>query len=383
MSKTKQYSRRVTTPFGLLAVEDFSQTWEVSTLRDDAGHLVLQELPYSKSHYSNRYLKYGLDNTGRYIFPSAYGYLTPNGPNRAIIERNGRAANNRAYGKFVRSLRNDQGASLGVTLASFGQSLDMIGSKASAVSRMFDRGPVVKPGRKSTLKGRVADSYLEWIFGWTPLYGDMVDSLTTAITHDPSRDVCRVKGVGTARLTDTLRFDNEFSQFIVDNLSLKSRVTWAATARVTNPNLWLANKLGLVAAPSIAWDLVPWSFIVNGFGNFAQLIGSLTDFVGVELSQQSVTTTHNWFGRADAKSKNDPRVTGWSTYNNTVKVRSVGQPLVPSLQLKLPSTSLGYCAMVTSLIVQKADRLTRVVPPIHRRYLTTTGKKIPREYWHL
>jgi len=50
-----------------------------------------------------------------------------------------------------------------------------------------------------------------------------------------------------------------------------------------------ASQLGFVNPVSVAWQLVPFSFVVDWFVNVGQFIGSYTDFVGVEQSNPCVT----------------------------------------------------------------------------------------------
>ena len=66
----------------------------------------------------------------------------------------------------------------------------------------------------------------------------------------------------------------------------------AFTARVeiTNPNLWLANKVGLVNLPGVLWDIIPWSFLVNMFTNMGSVVNQMTDLAGVTLHGTSLTT---------------------------------------------------------------------------------------------
>lgn len=358
-----------------------------STGRDAEGHLLLGNNPLDRLHLRKVAHKMLPPNgNGALACPAMTGAISPSGAMSGVFATNVTAASNRAYAKFRKNLRTGQGASLGVTFGSLPQTLDMISSKGRIVSDHLERGPKVP----ETLVGRgkkraeiYSGAYLEWIFGWTPLYEDMVAGLTTAITHQPDSKSVWVKGVGTARvLTAKYTSVTGYDIGVSDQAEIRTRVTYAARATVNNPNLWLANKLGLIALPSIAWDLVPWSFIVNGFGNFGQIVSSLTDEVGLTLYNQSVTTSHHWFGRSNAWFLANPSRVSWATYENRQKKRTVGSPLKPSLQMKLPDTSLGYATMVSALVVQKAAKLLPVVAPVHRQHLRRLGRRIPEQYWN-
>jgi len=368
-------------------VESMTKNSVNSTGRDAEGHLILGNNPFNYSYRSNVAKKIGpADRDGRLASPEPTGNWYPSGSNSAPFATNATTAANRAYGKFQKNLRNGQGASLGVTFGSLPQTLDMIASKGEIVSRYMEKGPKspkTPAGRGKKRAEMYSGSYLEWIFGWAPLYEDMVNSLVTAITHQPDQKSVFVKGVGTARGLATYRAAQGYDFDVTDSVEIRTRVTYAARATVNNPNLWLANKLGLIALPSIAWDLVPWSFLLNGFGNFAQIVSSATDEVGLSLYSQSVTTSHHYWGKCNVQHRGQPLVKSWTTYDNRSKVRTVGSPLQPVLQLKLPDTSLEYATMVSALVVQKASKLIPVVPPIHREHLRRVGRPIPREYQHL
>lgn len=57
-----------------------------------------------------------------------------------------------------------------------------------------------------------------------------------------------------------------------------------AEVAVSNPNLWLANQLGLINPGTIALELVPFSFVFGWFVNLEQVISSMTDLYGLTLS---------------------------------------------------------------------------------------------------
>lgn len=74
-----------------------------------------------------------------------------------------------------------------------------------------------------------------------------------------------------------------------------TKVTLSAGVRVTNPNYYLANRLGLLDLPGIAWDLVPWSWVINMVSNSKQVIGQFTNDVGLELLGSSTTYTARYY----------------------------------------------------------------------------------------
>ena len=76
------------------------------------------------------------------------------------------------------------------------------------------------------------------------------------------------------------------------------RVKQGMQIKVSNPNVLLANRLGLLNPISVAWELVPFSFLIDWFVPVGNYLDSFTDFVGLEMSEQYTTvaaagTSHN------------------------------------------------------------------------------------------
>jgi hypothetical protein len=66
----------------------------------------------------------------------------------------------------------------------------------------------------------------------------------------------------------------------------------SATVQVTNPNMFLANQLGFLNPALVAWELVPFSFVVDWFVNVGAVISSMTDFMGCTLKDPYHTDCH-------------------------------------------------------------------------------------------
>lgn len=75
--------------------------------------------------------------------------------------------------------------------------------------------------------------------------------------------------------------------------SLRHEVTVSYRAKVLvtvdNPNLYLANRLGLVNPVQWGLEAIPFSFVVDWFSNLSNVVNSLTDFVGLRTERPSLT----------------------------------------------------------------------------------------------
>lgn len=284
------------------------------------------------------------------------------------------AAYNAAYQRFKSKVRGDT-AAMGVSLASAKQSRDMIVDRSQKMVKHFSYWGNVATKQKvrrrefmeKSLDPEVwkrrgknaANAHLETIFGWVPLIQDIRDACQVMTDDLPPFFVSGSKVVYFSHKHKTPPYYNAYD--MVDAFG-SVRVTCSAEVRIDNPNLWLANKLGVVNLPGVAWDLVPWSFLVNMFVNVNQVLSYYTDFMGLSLSNGSTTTTLK--GRVDARHYNGRYMPyPWSSASSfgSYKRRTVGTFPRPSLAIKVPDMSLSTAAMAFSLGVQQFSRFSRLL----------------------
>lgn len=119
---------------------------------------------------------------------------------------------------------------------------------------------------------RLADHWLEYTYGWSPLVSDVhgaLEGMRKGFT-DP---VGAVKGYSRS------------SQLPRDSKSTfgnsPKRATGYVAGRVSNPGAHLANGLGLLNPASLAWELMPYSFVVDWFIPVGDVLSSLTAGLGM------------------------------------------------------------------------------------------------------
>lgn len=123
-----------------------------------------------------------------------------------------------------------------------------------------------------------ANNYLEFHFGWSPLAGDIYSAtqiLSNPVKDEKIRGTCTIKDVTR---TITGYYNNWYSTF-----SNQVRVAISCFARVSNPNLALANRLGLVNLALVPFELISYSFVLDWFVNVSEFIGQFTAFAGIDL----------------------------------------------------------------------------------------------------
>lgn len=261
--------------------------------------------------------------------------INPNADHRASALWN--QALSRAYDK-VRAKVRGQDASLGVMLTELSQSSSMIGRRLTQVAnfginlyrRDFAAASVslglephwkgqrrnLPPRTKKDAAKEFADNWLEYHFGWEPLIKDIYSAIEvlqgqptpewatgSASCHfDWPYDVVSPGYQGSS----TEVHERQWGEF---------RVRMGTRVSVTNPNLLLANKLGLVNPAVIAYETIPFSFIADWFFNVEQFLSSGTDFLG--LSQSMAFTTYSWRARVQKSTAYNPGTTGNPPSSNT------------------------------------------------------------------
>jgi len=138
-------------------------------------------------------------------------------------------------------------------------------------------------------------------------------------------------------------------------------VTYCADAYVDNPNLWLANRLGLINPATVIWDLIPWSFVVNMFVNVNQMVSSVTDEVGLNISNRSVTQTARVVVECLNYDPDPDYGTSFARYYIKNKNRVVGSAPKIGFQFKLPQVNWELAVIATSLVVQKFKRVNDLI----------------------
>lgn len=300
------------------------------------------------------------------------------------------AAYNQAYARFLD--RIGERATLGVTFAEGRQAFGMIAKRLgqlraglAAVRRFSPMGvarafgypeaPIRQVLRRNdknhALSKSLADLFLELHFGWEPLVKDIQAALE--VLDAPFKSV-PVRGKGKAH--KTRKSGGAYPASAVTAEQLMYRVSIGGEVSVTNPNLRLAQQMGLLNPFEIALELVPWSFVLGWFGNLQQYLGSFTDFAGLTFQNlyQSdrvdnvleETWTACWGENWCTQSINDDlkqsRAIGWATVKSRDILLSVPRP---KFGLKPYSLSPARAATAVSLLVQQlpTDRVQRFQPP--------------------
>lgn len=206
-------------------------------------------------------------------------------------------ARNRSWGRLMEQVKGEA-SQLGTTLAESKEAIHLIGTRLLTTYRSYKelrRGNFrralkllsVDPKRKHRswrrTSGKEASGlWLEYWFGWSPMCQDIFDSFVTIGTPNP-HGWYNCVGASTVRLADKVRYVGSFGAARRHTVSgAKATFAQGAQFRVINDNAFLANRLGLINPAAIAWELVPFSFVVDWFAKVGNAIEGITDLYGTE-----------------------------------------------------------------------------------------------------
>lgn len=196
----------------------------------------------------------------------------------------------------------------------------------------------------------MSDLWLEFWFGWKPLVSDIY---TACEVFDRPIPWSRLKGVGATDVPFRTVFDAGLWSTKLELLS-RCKVSAGIQVRIKNPNVFLLNQFGLLNPALIAWDAVPWSFVLGWFVNVDSWLKSFTDFAGLETSAGYIAVKKEVFGRYSWN--------GYPSYGSTGRGYSVSRTVGlsslprPSLQLKELSLMPSRALTAITLLVQKLPR---------------------------
>lgn len=253
-------------------------------------------------------------------------------------------------------------AALGVTFGSMAQSRAMVAARFNTLRRMGADvvAEISSVQRRHGLWGTktletVANAHLEVIFGWTPLLADIYASCTTVIQIADKYEFIETshKADGSVKVG-------------FDQYATTSRVSYSTGVRLSNPNRWLAERAGLLNPVTVAWDLVPWSFVVNMFVNTGQMFQQITDFAGLTFFDTYATRTMQ-YRCARAMSAGSVNVLGfWQGYDKRRAIAAFPTP--PGLTLRLPSVDWKTAAMAGSLFIQQFSKVSKLIAPYEHTF---------------
>jgi len=180
-----------------------------------------------------------------------------------------------------------------VNVAEYQQAFDLITKSASVLTKTVKNLKRLK--LKQTSKD-LSDLWLRFHFGVEPLAQDIYNAVSVLQKAVPNRMIYSKATYEMPASTYWLTGGPAYGDKITD--SYKVRVRLMAEVHCESPNLYLANQLGVVNPASFAWEIIPFSFVVDWFANVGQFLDSFSMWAGLNVVQSStthlVTTSKKW-----------------------------------------------------------------------------------------
>jgi hypothetical protein len=291
-----------------------------------------------------------------------------------------------ARARFVSKMRGDTGETL-LNLVERKQAITMMTKRSlqlftfcNALRRLrFDDAatalgikrsdPRMKSAKLRRSSHAFANNYLEFHFGWSPLVNDIYSAVKILQSDVPSGVI---KGRHKDRINPgviTAAGPYEWANYTHDTIV---RALVQAEIRITNPNLYLANKLGLVNPVSVAWEAIPFSFVLGWFVNVSDFLGSWSEQFGVEVIEPFYTVhVQDRYGY-ESRYPNAPYPGGQvqrvdAIANSTVRTR--GLPSVALVWRRPWTLSVRRGLAAVSLLIQQGlNQPSKPVNPPRNRF---------------
>lgn len=181
--------------------------------------------------------------------------------------------------------------------------------------------------REIRLLDEITGAFLAYRYGLAPLMAD-IKSVCDILSRDHNGDVVYRKSSKVGWGISSVTTDR------VESFQGIERVVLTGRCLVSNPNLLLANRLGLVNPQQWAWDAIPWSFVVDWWLPVGKFLGNFTASVGLTFVDVSITRTREGVGKINRRhlfSMNPVgyRMVNFGSYRAKRKERTIGSLPMP------------------------------------------------------
>lgn len=142
--------------------------------------------------------------------------------------------------------------------------------------------------RTNFTRDAFSQKWLEFSYGWVPLYNDMYGSLVAAdkaLAKKPSRLIPVAKQaqysetIHTSELTSVGSYPIEVP--LNGKVHVKQVMKIACNVKINNPALATVQSVGLTNPALVAWELVPFSFVVDWVLPIGNWLTAIAPLVGI------------------------------------------------------------------------------------------------------
>jgi hypothetical protein len=230
---------------------------------------------------------------GIYYPLMTYSYVIPDADSRNTAFA---SADARARSKLFEKL-NQYDLHIGNIIAERNQTVKMIADIAKTIAHMTPKN-VVKTALGALRSKNLANQWLQYVFGIKPLLQDAYSAGTAlAKILDPNKsDKIVVRSVSKGSSSGEQKWigvlDGSYPSY--DRylyLETDVQISYVLEYKITNGPLDALQGLGLINPAEIAWEVMPWSFVVDWFLPLGNWIQSFTSDIGLTFVGGTKVTT--------------------------------------------------------------------------------------------
>lgn len=215
----------------------------------------------------------------------------------------------------------------------------------------------------------LADTWLEYQYGWRPLLHDIDDGLRTLTRHLPE-DRKRVNGFGKSEVADhgSVSMGTGTDPFVYAHTkTVKSySVRYYGAMTIATNSRFGSRSLGFAPTNWLptAWELLPWSFLVDYFSNVGDIVSaaslasqSLRWTMKTVITEMEMTSTGGYSVFAPGTvGSGGASGSGFRAYSKQIDRQPYVGSLVPSFELQLPDRLSKWLNIAA--LSQSSRRLT-------------------------
>jgi hypothetical protein len=254
---------------------------------------------------------------------------------------------NAAYEKFTSAVKGDV-AEILVNLAERQEMLNLMSRRvigfcnaarafrrlqfADAARYLGVRPPTSQQQKRWRHPRQWGANWLEWHFGWSPTISDIYALIEIFEGSLPLPVVTEASGWKLG--VDTVVVEGAETK--VDKFDGIAYCRLSSGIQVSDLFVLKASQMGLINPASVAWELIPFSFLADWFGTIGLWLGQFSDFMGIDLHWPQ--HVYYIFGKGNRRYVSPPTVYGSWNFNYSVAAvrRLTGSFPGPTIALRRP-----------------------------------------------
>lgn len=304
--KRSRFSRRRAASAGLLPDNPYSHV----KLRALKGGMRLVESEYSMNN--DGWNQLGMSNVRNTHIWSRLTDIDPlvSGPNRTYwttaLLKERQTLDEQTLAKLYKRI-SEQKVHVANFIAQRAQTVDLLVTSTRRLLELMSlKRRVLSSAGKYLLNPRkIGDDYLAFQFGWKPLLSDIfAASEALSNVSDADKDTLVFSAGSRTPLNGTYLVGPE-------SLDLRGQLQCRYTVRfgVANPAAQSLRAYGLINPLEIAWEVLPWSFVVDWFLPVGQYIQNMSATAGLEFL--TATKSYKMTGLALSSLKTPDSAVNW------------------------------------------------------------------------